>query len=62
MNKQQEWHIKVALIHVLVIQLTTEQKKDQEGDGKSSATVLPEQIRKFQSMYTIEKKKAQWTT
>jgi hypothetical protein len=43
--------MKVALIYVLVIQLTTEQKKDQEGDGKSSsATVLLEQISEFQSM------------
>jgi hypothetical protein len=41
----------VALIHVLVIQMTLEQKKDQEGDGKSSsATVPPEHISNFQFM------------
>jgi hypothetical protein len=47
MNKQQGWHIKVALIHVSVTQLTIEQHEDQEGDGNTfSATVLPKQISK----------------
>jgi hypothetical protein len=48
MNKQQGWHIKVALIHVLVTQLTTEQHEDEEEDENTfSSAVLPEQISKL---------------